>query len=169
MEDEPMFELPWRRRLIGAALTLLVLGAVSFVYAAWTTDGNGDAYADAGGAQSLSTIDVSASVATLPDALYPGTDGDVLIQVHNPNSFAVIVTRVTSNGTVTASGGIGTCSTTGVSLNSPVTTAIEVPAESNSAETTLSGAVHMSSASENGCQDATFTIPVSLTGVSSGE
>lgn len=164
-----MFNLPARRRLIGAAITLLVLGAVSFVYAAWTTDGDGNAYAQAGHAGSLSTIDVSASVSTTPDALYPGTDGDVLIQIHNPNSFAVKVTQVSGNGAITASGGIGTCTTTGVSFNGPVTTAIEVPAESDSAETTLSGAAHMSSASENGCQDATFTIPVSLTGVSSGE
>lgn len=163
-----MFEFPWRRRLIGAAITLLVFGAVSFVYAAWTTEGAGSAYAAAGEAESLSTIDVSASVSTVTDALYPGTDGNVVIEVHNPNSFPVDVTRVTSNGVVTASGGIGTCETTGVSLTGPVTTTIEVPAESDSAETALTGAVRMSSASENGCQGATFTIPVSLTGVSSG-
>jgi hypothetical protein len=155
-----------QRRLVGAAITLLVLGAVSLVYAAWTTNGTGSAYAKAGEAQSLSTIDVSASVTTLPNALYPATDGDVLIKVHNPNPFPVKVTQITSNGAVTASGGIGTCSTTGVSLNSPVSAAIEVAASSNSAAVTLSGAAHMSSASENGCQNATFTIPVSLTGSS---
>jgi hypothetical protein len=153
-------------RLIAAAITLLVLGAVSLVYAAWTTDGTGSAYAKAGEAQSLSTIDVSASVTSLPNALYPGTDGDVLIEVHNPNPFPVKVTQIAGNGAVTASGGIGACSATGVSLNGPVSAAIEVAASSNSAKVTLSGAAHMSSASENGCQTATFTIPVSLTGIS---
>jgi hypothetical protein len=164
-----MFNLPVRRRLISAAVTLLVLSAVSLVYAAWITNGTGSAYAHAGEAESLSTIDVSSSVTTLPNALYPGTNGDVLIRVHNPNPFPVEVTQITSNGTVTASGGLGTCSTTGVSLNSSVSAAINVSANSNSALTTLSEAAHMSSASENGCQHAVFTIPVSLTGSSSGE
>lgn len=103
---------------------------------------------------------------TLPNALYPGTDGDLLIEIHNPNPFPVKVSQITSNGAVTASGGIGICATTGVSLNSPVATAIEVAASSNSAKVTLSGAAQMSSASENGCQNAIFTIPVSLTGSS---
>jgi len=164
-----MFRTHTRRRVILGALTLVALGAASLVYAAWVTNGTGSVYAEAGEAQSLSTIDVSASVTSLPGALYPGTDGDVLIQVHNPNPFPIEVTQVAANGAVTASGGIGTCTTTGVSLNAPVATAIEAAAESNSAETALSDAAHMSSASEDGCQNATFTIPVTLTGVSSGE
>jgi hypothetical protein len=163
-----MLRVP-QRRLITATVVLVALGAAGLVYAAWTTNGSGSAYATAGEAQSLSTIDVSASVTTLPNALYPGTDGDVLIQVHNPNPFPVKVTQVAANGSVTASGGTGTCTVTGVSLNSPVSTSIEVAASSNSAETTLTDAAHMSSASEDGCQGATFTIPVSLTGASSDE
>jgi hypothetical protein len=164
-----MFSHSHRRRLIAGAFALLALGAASLVYAAWTTNGSGSAYAKAGEAKSLSTVDVSASVSTLPNALYPGANGDVSIRIHNPNPFPVKVTQVASNGAVTASGGIGTCSTTGVLLNSPVSTNIEVSAGADSVATTLTNAAHMSSASENGCQQATFTIPVSLTGVSSGE
>ena len=156
------------RRLALAIAALLLFGVAGLVYAAWTTNGTGSAYATAGEAEDLSTVDVSASVGTLPNALYPGIDGDVLIQVHNPNPFPVKVTQVAANGAVTASGGKGTCTTTGVTLNGPVATTIEVGAESDSAETTLTDAAHMSSASEDGCQGATFTIPVSLTGVSSG-
>lgn len=162
-----MLNRPYRRRLFGAMFVLLVLGAASLVYAAWTTNGSGSAYAKAGEAKNLSTIDVSASVATLPNALYPGTDGDLLIKVHNPNPFAIKVTQISANGAVTASGGIGTCTTSGVTLNSPIATAIEVAANSDSAATTLTAGAHMSSASENGCQGATFTIPVTLTGTSS--
>lgn len=157
-----------RRRLVASTVWLLVLGVAALVYAAWTTNGSGSAYAKAGTAQNLSTIDVSASVGTLPNALYPGTNGDVLIKIHNPNPFAVKVTQVAANGAVTATAGAGTCTTTGVTLNSPIATEIEVPASSDSASTTLSAAAHMSSASENGCQGATFTIPVTLTGTSSG-
>jgi hypothetical protein len=156
------------RRLIAAVFALVVLGAASLVYAAWTTNGSGSAYAKAGEAKNLTTIDVSASVGTLPNALYPGTDGDILIKIHNPNPYAVKVTQVAANGAVTASGGIGTCTTTGVTLNGPIATSIEVAANSDSAATTLTAGAHMSSASENGCQGATFAIPVSLTGLSSG-
>jgi hypothetical protein len=156
-----------KRRIIKAGLTLLVLGVVGLVYAQWTTNGSGSGYAKAGSAQDLSTIDVSANVTTDPaNQLYPGTNGDVLIQIQNPNPYSVTVTQIsTGTGSVTATGGIGTCTTTAVSLNSPQTVSINVPANSNSAETTLTDAAHMGN-SDNGCQGATFTIPVNLTGAS---
>ena len=161
-----MFKNRRRRRLLTAATAIAMLGGVSLVYAAWLTEGSGSGYAKAGEAQDLSTVDVSASVTTLPGKLYPGSDGDVAIQIHNPNEFSVRVTDVAANGAVTASGGIGTCTTTGVTFNGPQTVSIDVPANSDSTVTTLTNAAHMSNASENGCQNATFTIPVTLTGSS---
>lgn len=155
-----------RRTLIVGGVALLTLVAVSLVYAAWTTNGTGSGYAKAGEAQDLSTIDVSAQVSTLPNALYPGADGDVAIQVQNPNPFPVQVTQIAGDGPVTASGGNGTCTTTGVSLNGPLAVTIDVPASSSSAVTTLTDGAHMSSASDDGCQNATFAIPVTLTGSS---
>src|SRR6266516_3324608 len=131
-----------KRQLITGLLTLLVLGVAGLVYAAWTNTGSGSGYAKAGTAQALTTVDVSASTAA---TLYPGANGDVLIKVNNPNPYPVRVTDVTGNGTITADSGHATCVTTGV---------------------TFTGAAHMSNASDNGCQGATFTIPVSLTGTS---
>jgi hypothetical protein len=156
-----------KRRTITAGMTVLVLGVVGLVYAQWTTNGSGSGYAKAGSAQDLTTVNVSANVTTDPARqLYPGTNGDVLIQIHNPNPYSVTVTQVsTGTGSVTATGGIGTCATTAVSLNSPQAVSISVPANSDSVETTLSNAAHMGN-SDNGCQGATFTIPVSLTGAS---
>lgn len=161
-----MLRNPRTRRLLTVATAIALLGGGSLVYAAWLTEGSGSGYAKAGEAQDLSTVDVSASVTTLPDKLYPGTDGDVAIQIRNPNEFPVRVTQIAANGAVTASGGIGTCITTGVTFNGPQTVAIDVPANGDSAVTTLANAAHMSNASENGCQNATFTIPVTLTGSS---
>ena len=40
-----------KMRLIGAAVTVLVLGVVGLVWAAWTTNGSGSGYAKAGTAQ----------------------------------------------------------------------------------------------------------------------
>jgi hypothetical protein len=153
--------------LVTVAMTLLVMGIVGLVYAQWIASGNGHTYAKAGEATSLSTIDVSAEVSTSAGLLYPGANGDVLIQVHNPNPYPVTVTEVSTGvGGVTGAGGTGTCETTGVSLNSPRAVSIEVPAEGNSAEETIANAVHMSNLSDDGCQGATFTIPVELIGVS---
>jgi hypothetical protein len=126
-----------KSRLITAGIAILALGAVGLVYAAWTTNGSGSGYAKAGSSQALTTIDVSAS--TTAD-LYPGTDGDVVLEVSNPNPYPV---RVTDEHGLT----------------------IDIPA-SGSTQATLANAAHMSNASQTGCQGATFTIPVSLTGAS---
>ena len=150
-----------KSRLIGGAVSILVLGVVGLVYAAWTTSGSGSGYAKAGTAQALTTVDVSAS--TTAD-LYPGTDGKVIVRINNPNPYPVKVTDINGNGPITASGGIGTCATTGVTYTNQSGT-FNVPA--NSAATfTLNNAAHMSNASENGCQGATFAIPVTLVGAS---
>jgi len=153
-----------KKRLIGAAMTLLVLGAVGLVYAAWTTNGSGSGFARAGTAQDLSTVD--ATVVTTGD-LYPNGDGTVVLKIHNPNSYPVTITDVTAGqGDVTASGGIGTCNVTGVSFNDQHGLSIFVPANDDSDTIELPGAAHMSNDSENGCQAAVFTIPVVLSGAS---
>ncbi len=157
-----MFNKLRRHRIVGAAVAVLVVGVVGLVYAAWTSSGSGAGYAKAGTAQALTTVDVSAS--TTP-TLYPGASGDVLLRVNNPNSYPVRVTTVTANGAVTAIGGIAACTTTGVSFTTQTSQTLDVPA-SSAATFTLTGAAQMSNASDDGCQGATFTIPVSLAGVS---
>jgi len=151
-----------RRRLIFGAVTVLALAAVGLVYAAWTTNGSGSGYAKAGTAQSLTTVDVSATTSA---SLYPGTSGDVKLQISNPNPYAVRVTAVSGNGTITADAGHSGCTTTGVSFANQSSLTIDIAA-SSSTTSTLTGAASMSNASLNACQGATFTIPVSLTGAS---
>ena len=156
------------RRLIALGTSILALAAVGLVYAAWTTNGSGSGYAAAGQATNLSTNVASTATAA---KLYPGTNGDVAINIVNANPYpvTVTVTAVTLNGTnasITAAGGIGTCSTTGVSFTNQTGLNISVPAN-GSTQTNLPNAVSMSNASENGCQNATFTIPVNLAGASS--
>ena len=154
-----------KKRLIGAAVTFLVLGVVGLVYAAWTTNGSGSGIARAGTAQDLSTVDVTA--ATTGD-LYPNGNGTVMLQIHNPNPYPVTITDVTAGpGDVTASGGIGTCVVTGVSFNDQQELSIQVPPNGDSDPIELQNAAHMSNESENGCQGAEFTIPVVLSGASS--
>jgi hypothetical protein len=152
-----------RRNLIAVSATLIGMTAVGAVYAAWTTNGSGSGYAKAGTSQALTTVDVSATTAA---TLYPGVSGDVKIQISNPNTYAVRVTGISGNGTITPDAGHSGCTTTGVSFTNQTGLTIDIPA-SSSTTTTLTAAATMSNASVNACQGATFTIPVSLTGASS--
>ncbi|HEY3190897.1 MAG TPA: hypothetical protein VGJ70_25625 [Solirubrobacteraceae bacterium] len=160
-----------RGRLVGLLVTLALASGAGLVYAAWTSSGTGSAYVKAGTAQTLTTVDVSASTSA---TLYPGASGDVLIKISNPNPYPVRVTGVSLNGTsasITADASHSSCVTTGVSFSNQTGLTIDVPAKSGgtngTTQTTLTGAASMSNASDDGCQGAVFTVPVNLTGLSS--
>jgi hypothetical protein len=159
-----------RKQVVSLVVTVMALSAVGLVYAAWTTSGSGSVYAKAGSSQSLTTVDASASTSA---TLYPGATGDVVLKVSNPNSYPIRVTGVALNGTnadITPDSGHSGCTTTGVSFTGATGLTLDVPAKSGgtngTAQHTLTGAASMSNASVDGCQGATFTIPVSLTGAS---
>src|SRR5207244_6339061 len=123
-----------RRAAMGVA-AIFVLAAVTLVYAAWTTTGQGSGYAKATSAQPLSTVDVSAQTTA---SLYPGSSGDVLIKVHNPNPFAVRVTDVTLRGAagdIAVDGGHEACSPTGVTFTDQPRLSLDVAASSDNQAT----------------------------------
>lgn len=161
-----------KKRIITIALSLVLVAAAGLVYAAWTTNGSGSAYSKAGSAQAISTLSASADTSA---TLYPGVNGNVTLKVSNPNAFAVQISAVALDGTnadITADGDHSGCTTTGVSFTDQSGLSITVPAKSGGTNgqttATLTGAVSMSNASLNACQGAVFTIPVTLTGTSSG-
>jgi hypothetical protein len=134
----------------------------SVAMAAWVTNGTGSGYARAGTAQALTTVDVSA---TTPATLYPGGNGNVRLSINNPNPYAVQVTAVARTGAITSDAGAACDASTGVTFTDQTGLALNVPA-SSAATFTLNNVVSMSNASDNSCQGAVFTIPVSLTGAS---
>ena len=154
-----------KRRLIFAAVTVMALVIVSLGYAAWTSSGNGTGIAKASSAQALTT-----GTATASAGLYPGATAALTVNVTNPNPYPVTVTDVTGNGTITADASHSTCGQdaghpNGVTYTDQHSLSIAVPAN-GSTQVSLSNSVHMSNASDNSCQGATFTIPVSLSGAS---
>lgn len=159
-----------RWKLITAAGAVAVVAGSALVFAAWTTNGTGSGYAKAGSSQALSAIDVSAGTSA---TLYPGTNGDVLIKISNPNPYPVRVTSITLNGansdiaadSAHASAGCSNTgpNATGVSFTNATGLTLDVPAN-GSTQTTLTGKASMSNASVDACQGATFTFPVSITG-----
>jgi hypothetical protein len=152
------------RRPAAVVATLAILAAGGGIaVAAWNASGSGSAYSKAGTSVALTTVDVSATVGA---TLYPGVAGDVVVKIANPNSYPVTVTSVTGTGAVTASGGAGTCTTTGVTFTDQTGLTLAVPASSAGTSFTLTNAAAMSNASQDGCRNAVFTIPVSLVGAS---
>jgi len=154
-------------QLLAVAITVLTLAGLSGVaYAYWRSAGQASATVSVG---SMSTVTIEALVGgDAPSArLYPGGPArDVVLKVHNPNAFTVSVVSVVGNGTITGVGGTGSCAITGVTFSYPSVASI-TPSPTLSASSTtllhLPGAATMSTASNNGCQGATFHIPVTLT------
>jgi hypothetical protein len=72
---------------------------------------------------------------------------------------------VSGAGTITSDKGAACDASTGVTFTNQSGLTLDVPA-STSATFTLSGSVAMSNASDNSCQGAVFTVPVSLSGAS---
>jgi hypothetical protein len=148
------------KRAIVTSAFLGVALASSVALAAWVASGNGNGYAKATTAQSLTT----SAVAVTTGLLYPGGTGDVQITINNPNPYPVTVTDVTKTGSIVTSPTNATCDAgTGVTFTNQTGKSIAVPA-GGSTTTSFTGAVAMSNASVNACQGQLFVIPVSITG-----
>ena len=153
-------------RVAAAGATMVgVLAMAGTATARWTTSGSGSGTgATAGGLARLTTTAVTAS----GTALAPNGSAPLTLRVANPSNVAVTVTSVTLDGSrsITSTGAIGTCANPALSVSSSGWSGVTVPANGTSGTITIPGAVAMGAGADNGCQGATFTIPVTLTGTS---
>jgi hypothetical protein len=138
----------------GAALALGFVGNV--VFAEWLAQGTGTGYARAMETQALTTTAAQATA-----SLYPGGTGDLVLSVHNPNSFPVTLASVELNGTIrvdkAACGDAHGVSFAGYTGNH------SLPASATT-ELVLQDVLTMDVTSADACQGAVFEIPVSLNG-----
>jgi hypothetical protein len=149
-----------RKKILALGVVVGVLAALGIAFAAWTATGTGNGYAKAKTAVDLSTVAVTPAA-----TLYPGATGNALISIVNPNDYQIQVTDITGNGAITS--GVALCdASTGVTFTNQTGQTLNVPAHSAGTLFTLTGAVSMDNSSVDACQGATFTIPVSLAGVS---
>ena len=140
----------------GAAVALIFgLGAGS-AYAYFTSNGSGSGVATVGSVQGITVLEATG---TATNKLSPGTSGDLLIKINNPNTFPVTITALSGNGTVTGSG-VG-CTTTAVSVPSETSLSINVPPGNDNI--VVPNGVSMGLGSDNGCQGSTFQVPISIT------
>ena len=129
--------------------------------ASWLQTATGPATAKAVTAQ-VSVITAGTAAADL----YPGkTDGTLSGKVTNPNPYPVSFTDLAA-GAISVDAGHPGCTTTGVSLTTTtLATPIDVPANSTGTDFSLP-IVAMDNSSSDGCQGATFSIALTLTGAS---
>ena len=150
-----------RRLALIVAAVLLALGISGGVaYAYFDSTGTSSATATVG---TLQVVSGDAITTQTPDTLLqPGDSGDAIVSIHNPNSYSVTVTDVAQAGAITVSGGSGcTESNSGVTFTTHAGLSISVAASSTQL-IHLPGSVSMSSTSADGCQGATFDVPVSV-------
>lgn len=158
--------------VIGTALAVTT-GAMA-AYAAWTAQGTGNATAQAGNAKNLVITEVTTAA-----TLYPGATGDATITIENPNTYPVLVDTIKwkpSDGVKATPVAGSTCVNTGVYFgdfskstigSDGLLTGLTLELTPGQTQTfTLKNAVRMINNSENGCQGATFHIPVRVTGAS---
>jgi hypothetical protein len=136
-----------------AALTVGLGGGAAFAY--FTSHGSGTGSATTGTAQNV-TITTNATPAGL---LQPNGTGDLVITATNPNNYSVQITALTLGGTVTG------CTTPAVSLVTPSTSYLPftIPANANSLQLVISGALTMGAGASNDCQNASLTVPLTAT------
>jgi hypothetical protein len=152
-----------KARLALALSAILVVATTAVTFGSWTVSSSaGSGYSKAKVASSLTLSDASASTTA---QLYPGGTGDIWIKVTNSNPFAVTVTSVTGAGTITSDKGAACDAATGVTFTN--TTGLTQAVGAGATVTfSLAGKVAMSNASDNSCQGAVFTVPITLAATS---
>jgi hypothetical protein len=154
---------PRKRKLIVASVVLLAaIVAVGVGLGAWSLGGTGNGAAKATTASNITLADATAF--TTAD-LYPGATGNLKLRATNPNPFPVRITAVSANGTITSDKGAACDASTGVTFSNQTGLTLDLAAGAT-ATLTVPSSVSMSNASDNSCQGAVFTVPVSLTAVS---
>jgi hypothetical protein len=155
-----------RHRLLvvgaGALSTLLLTGTAS---AYWHSTGAGTGSASS--AAGLASLTTTATVATGAALAPGGSAAPLTLTIDNPGSLAVTVTTLAldASRSIGVTGAKGTCTNPPLSVTTPAGwTGLTVPAGGTTGATTIAGAVSLGVAASSGCQGATFTIPVTLTG-----
>ncbi len=170
----PAHEPVSKRKRVGVVFSasILMLGG-GVAWAAWTNSGTG-----AANAQATTATGLVVTAGTPSSTLYPKpadgysdpSIGAVYTTVANPNPYPVQVTTV-SFGAVTITplsgrscpvGSVVPTSSTPTVVATPITLA----ANASATAVTIPGAVEMISTAEDGCQGASFSVPVTLTGAS---
>lgn len=151
-----------RRATITAAAAAL-LAVTGTAMAAFTTAGVGT------GTGTADTMQPPTVTGTLSSGLtlHPGAVRSMKVVVTNPNSFSIQVTRITRSASPVVVDGphAAGCTITGVELTSTLFNVFWTVPAAATRTFTLTNGMRMTNASQTGCQNATFTVPLGVTAV----
>ena len=156
----------WRKvPLVLGTTVVLILGICGgAAYASFTSTDSGSRSARAG---SPITVTVTASTGTAD--LLPGGTGAAYFTLRNANSYGVIVTGVDTGASV-VSDDPGACANNYVSIAPALpyafSPAITVTAHATSVAQSIPNLVKLRSEAPTGCQGVTFTVTLTLSGIS---
>lgn len=146
------------------ALAVVVVGAVTagIAIAGWTGPGQGEGYAKATRWQMLVTEDASAR--TVGD-IYPGGTGDLYFTWDNPNPFPVRITEIRAAGPFVVDPEHPECVNHGLNFNPQLGLEYDIGLDSSAGIIITGGGLTMAPDSDDGCQGASFTLPVVARGI----
>jgi hypothetical protein len=142
------------------AIAVVMVGAAAG-YAYWTDAGEGTGGSSTG---TLQAVVVTGSVATPTSVLLPGRTASAAFRVTNPNHFDVTLTTVTQDGAITVSGG-SSCDAANAKVTFTDQTALDITVLANTVDQEVelgADVVSMGADSANGCQSASFNIPITV-------
>lgn len=148
-----------RKAAVVAMTTAVVMAAGGVGYAAWSVSAAGSSAAKSG-----APVQGLVSVATPADALYPGGSTPLYFTVSNPNAFPVTYTSA-AFGAVSSDDATG-CSPADYITTTNQTINVTVAAGATSTVVSPAGAIGMRSSAPDTCQNRTFTVSTTVTGLS---
>lgn len=148
-----------KRALVVTAVAGLGIGASGLgvavaVAPSWSAskDGNGTGKAK--------KIDFTVVGDTAGATLYPGsTGGDVVYKIHNTSGFDLVLSHIAQTAASTVLG----CTTPAITVSDVLPTSTSL---ADGATVTFTSAALAMGASSNNCQDATLTVPLTVTATS---
>jgi hypothetical protein len=148
-----------RTAAVAVAVGMATVLAGGTAWAWWSSTGTGSGSGTTGNVIALTTTASTPSTTTLlPDGSAP-----LVLTVTNPNPMPVVVTGVQLDGSraVGVSGAQGGCATPPLTVNATTNLTL---AGGSTTTVTVPAAITLGSTAASGCQGATFTVPVLLTG-----
>ena len=147
-----------RRKVASFVVVGVMLTGGGIAAALWSANGSGPGQAKALSAQALTV-----TAATGAADLYPGfTAGDVFFTITNPNPYPATFTSMTAGAIVSSNP--GGCPSSNVTVANATGLSLAAAASSTSGTQSIVDVVTMAAAAPDGCQGATFTISLTLSG-----
>lgn len=152
----------WRRSpfALGAVVALVLGLGVGSAYAFLTASGLGTGTATV---RHATAVTVLAATGTPSSKLHPGASADLTLTITNPNSFPVKIVSISQKATPLTVVGGTSCTAGNSGVTVPTQSGLSISVTPGTTSVHVPNGASMSTSSANGCQGASFRIPVTVT------